>query len=193
MTERTSRRTVIKALGGAATLTGVTGVASAQSNETAETTEEPKPEGIVAQLSETVTLRSWEWEADRSRFALVVDSEMPKRLKITDTAAVMAAMASGNGSGAFEIPTAGRTLQSGKQTVYFSGEKYQNVAAITIATTDGAYLIRTDSIDMANPPVQFGTAGALAGMAAIGSGWYSFRKGREKLEESDEPEVSRIA
>lgn len=189
-----SRRGVVKALGGAATLS-VTGVteAAAQSNETDETTPEPGPPGVVAQIGETLTLRSWEWESDRSRFALVMSSEIPSRIKITDTAAVMNAMTTGDGGGAFEIPTEGRTLQSGEQTVYFDGQTFNGVAAITVASTSGAVLVRTDSIQMGRPAVGYSTAGLLTAGAAVGSGWFSFRRARDKLQEEDEPEADRIA
>jgi len=105
----------------------------------------------------------------------------------------MKSMTQGDGSGAFEIPSEGRTLESGETRLFFPGVTFEDVAAVTVASNDGAVLLRTDSVNFSRPAVEYGTAGLMAGTAAIGSGWLSFRRTRDKLEEEDEPEAERIA
>ncbi len=135
-------------------------------------------------------MRSWSYE--EGEFSIALESDLPSGIKITDTGAVMQAMTEGSGGRAVQIPTRGYTLESGRTTVTFEPVEFDDAAAITIASTDGAALIRTDSVEAGSPNVKMGTAIGATGAAAIGSGWFSFRKGREKLEESDEPEAKRI-
>lgn len=197
MTRETDRRSVLGALAGAGALSvaGVTGQAAAQSTETQpddEPTEQQRAD-VVAELGATLTITDWDWQSEQSRFRVDLTSKTPNRIKLTDTGALMKSMTQGDGSGAFEIPSEGRTLSSGETRLFFPGVTFEDVAAVTVASPDGAVLLRTDSIELSRPAVEYGTAGLMAGGAAIGSGWLSFKRTKEKMEESDEPEAERIA
>lgn len=183
------RRRYLSALLGAATATGV---ASAQEgNSTTSPTATPKGDRVAVELGPVVLVRSWSYED--GTFRIVLESDLPSGIKITDTGAVMKAMTEGSGGRAVQIPTRGYTLESGRTTVEFQPVEFDDAAAVTIASTKGAALIRTDSVDAGSPNVEMGTAVGATATAALGSGWFSFRKGREKMEESDEPEAERIA
>jgi len=181
------RRAFLSGLLGAATAAGV---ASAQEGNSTSPTSTPEQDRIAVQLGPVVSVRSWSYE--EGEFSIALESDLPSGIKISDTGAVMQAMTEGSGGRAVQIPTRGYTLESGRTTVTFEPVEFDGAAAVTIASTDGAALIRTDSVETGSPNVKMGTAISATGAAAIGSGWFSFRKGREKLEESDEPEAKRI-
>jgi len=185
------RRTVLRALGGAATVGAASSTAAAQEGgtETTETTTEEPGEEIVAQLGEVVTLRSWEYED--GAFSLTLTAEYPSAIKITDTGAVMEAITSGSGSATVEIPSRGFDIDD-RTTITFEAVEFDGAAALTVASTRGTVLIRTDSVSAGRPAVKYSTAGALTAGAALGTGYYSYRRSKEKLEESDEPEIDRI-
>ncbi|WP_435124047.1 hypothetical protein [Halobaculum sp. D14] len=191
-TPTTTRRTALKVLGGAAATAATASTAAAQSTPTAPPTETASDDGeqVVAQIGPIVTLRDWRYQS--GVFTLTLDAEYPSAVKITDSGAVMRAWSEGSGGGVTEIPTRGVEI-TGRTTVEFDAVEFNGAAALTVASTRGTVLIRSDAIETGKPAVDFGTAGLLAGASAVGSGWYSFRRGREKLEESDEPEADRIA
>jgi len=172
------RRRFLSGLLGAATATGV---ASAQEGNSTSPTSTPEADRVAVQLGEVISVRSWSYE--EGEFSIALESELPSGVKITDTGAVMQAMTEGSGGRAVQIPTRGYTLGSGRTTVTFEPVEFDGAAAVTIASTDGAALIRTDSVEAGSPNVKMGTAIGATGAAAIGSGWFSFRKGGEARRE----------
>ena len=186
-----TRRTVLAALGGAAAT--VAGAGSASAQEANETTSMDTPEGpeIAVELGPVVTVRTWEY-TDGS-FVLDVEADYPTSIKITDTGAIMNAMTEGSGATATEIPTRGYSVGTDMTRITFEPVAFDGAYAITVASAKGAALLRTDSVDAGSPTVAYSTAGALTAGAAVGTGYYSFKRSREKLDESDEPEIDRIA
>ncbi|MXR39804.1 hypothetical protein GRX01_00310 [Halobaculum sp. WSA2] len=189
----TTRRTVLAALGGAAATAAGAGTASAQENATNATTSTDTPEGpeIAVELGPVVTVRSWEYTDGRFELELVAD--YPTSVKITDTGAIMDAMTAGDGTSATRIPTRGYSIESEPTRITFEPVEFDGAYAITVASAKGAALLRTDSVDAGSPTVAYSTAGALTASAAVGTGYLSFKRSREKLEESDEPEIDRVA
>ncbi|WP_435145634.1 hypothetical protein [Halobaculum sp. P14] len=182
---------MLKALGGATATAATASTAAAQeSTPTATATPTADSEHVVTQIGPIVTLRDWSYQS--GAFTLTLTADYPSAVKITDSGAVMRAWSEGSGGGVTEIPTRGVEI-TGRTTVEFDAVEFNGAAALTVASTRGTVLIRSDAIETGKPAVDFGTAGLLAGASAVGSGWYSFRRGREKLEESDEPEADRIA
>lgn len=185
------RRTVLTAIAGAAA-TGAAGTASAQEATETETTS-PTPEGeiVSVELGPVVTIRTWDYRD--GRFVLELAADYPTSIKITDTGAIMKAMTEGSGKSSTKIPTRGYSLDSDGTTVRFEPVAFDDAYAITVASSKGAALLRTDSVDAGSPAVEYSTAGALTAGAAIGTGWFSFKRSREKMEESDDAEIDRIA
>lgn len=186
-----TRRTVLATLAGAAATVAGAGTASAQeANETAPTDTPEGPE-IAVELGPVVTVRSWEY-TDGS-FVLELEADYPTSIKITDTGAVMRAMTEGSGATATKIPTRGYSIGSEKTRITFEPVEFDGAYAITVASAKGAALLRTDSVEAGAATVKYSTAGALTASAAVGTGYLSFKRSREKLEESDEPEIDRVA
>lgn len=188
-----TRRTVLAALGGAAATVAGAGTATAQENATNTTTETPEGPQIAVELGPVVTVRTWDYDEDENRFVLELNADYPTSIKITDTGAVMRAMTEGSGQTATKIPTRGYSLGSDTTTVRFEPVDFNGAYAITVASAKGAALLRTDSVDAGESTVKYSTAGALTASAAVGTGYLSFKRSREKLEESDDPEIDRIA
>ncbi|MFC7069672.1 hypothetical protein [Halobaculum lipolyticum] len=147
---------------------------------------------MVAELGEVVTLRSWEYDADAGAFSLTLTADYPSAIKITDTGAVMEAITAGDGAATVEIPSRGYTVEE-RTTVEFDAVEFDGAAALTVASTRGTVLIRTDSVSAGKPAIPYDTAGLMVGSAAVGTGYYSYRRGRAKLEEEDTADVERVA
>lgn len=187
----TTRRTAISLLTGAAAAVAGVGTASAQENATSTTTETSDGPELAVELGPVVSVRTW--EHDGEKFVLEVEADYPVAIKITDTGAVMRAMTEGSGSTATKIPTRGYSLGSEPTTIRFDSVPFDDAHAITVASSNGAALLRTDAVNAGSPAVEYSTAGALTAGAAVGTGYYSFKKSREKMDESDEPEIDRVA
>jgi len=185
---RTAMRTIAAAIGAGATA----GTAAAQetSTGTASSTSTPEPDAVVVELGNTV--RVTDWNVDDGTFRVAVEADIPKAIKVTDTGAVMNSMTSGSGSRAVEIPTRGYSVGSGTTTIEFDAEKFDGAFAVTIASPDGAALIRTDAVDAGSTSIKLQTA-MIGGLgAAVGAGGLSYKRGKEALEEDDEPNAERI-
>jgi hypothetical protein len=183
--EGIERRAVLTALVGATAL-GSVETATAQENSSTPTATE---EDTVAIELGSVRIKSWEHTGEE--FRITFGADYPSAIKITDTGAMMGAMTTGSGSGITEIPTRGATVKDG-MTMTYAAEEFDGAYAIAVASSDGAALIRTDSVDAGSTTVKLGTAmgGGLA--AAIGAGGLSYKQGKKELEEEDEPNAERI-
>lgn len=189
--ESIGRRAVLAAVAGAAGLAGA-GSAAGQESPTPPTTSststETENESVVVDLG---PLRIKSWEFTDGEFRIDFGADYPSALKITDTGAVMSAMTTGSGGGVSEIPTRGLTVKDG-MTVTFQPEEFDDAHAITVASSDGAALIRTDAVDAGSTSIKLQTA-MLGGLgAAVGAGGLSYKRGKEALEEDDEPNAERI-
>ena len=189
--EGIGRRAAMKSVA-ALVATGAAGAASAQETTASPATATP----TATESGETVAIelgpvRIKSWEHDGEEFRITFGADYPSAVKITDTGAMMGAMTTGSGAGITEIPTRGLTVKDGR-TVTYAAEEFDGAYAISVASSDGAALIRTDAVDAGSPAVEMSTAIGTTAAAAVGSGWYSFRRGREKLEETDEPQIDRI-
>jgi len=189
--EGIGRRAVLTTLAGAAGVAGAgVGTASAQETSTSATpTATESGPSVAVELGDTVAIS--DWEHDGEEFRITFRAAIPSAIKITDTGAVMNAMTTGSGSGITEIPTRGATVTDG-MTMTYAAEEFDDAYAITVASSDGAALIRTDSVDAGSTRVKLGTA-MLGGFgAAVGAGGLSYRQGKKSLEEDDEPNAERI-
>lgn len=186
-----TRRTVLATLAGAAATVAGAGSASAQEANESAPTDTPEGPQIAVELGPVVTVRTWEY--DGQSFVLTVEADYPTSIKITDTGAIMNAMTEGSGATATEIPTRGYSIESEPTRITFEPVVFDGAYAITVASAQGAALLRTDSVEAGASTVKYSTAGALTASAAVGTGYLSFKRSREKLEESDEPEIERIA
>lgn len=167
-------------------------------NETAnETATEPevdetgdvlRQDDIDHQLDSETRLTSWEY-AD-GVFTLTIEADGPGYVTISEM------VQQPEGAGIFSIEQT--RLVSGDNQVSIAVEPVAGEAAVSLVTAQGVQegrgiFVSTGQADVDRDPVAFGTTLFAVAFAAIGTGWFSFRKGREKMEESDEPEVDRIA
>ena len=146
-------------------------------------------ESVVVDLG-TVTVA--DWSAESGTFSVELSAENPTSIKISDTGAMMNSMTSGSGSGAFEIPSRGFSLGSGRTTVEFDAEEFDGAYAVAVASTEAAALIRTDSVDAGSTTVKLGTAMFGGVSAAGGAGYLSYRQTKKSLEDEEEPNAERI-
>jgi len=188
--EGIGRRAVLTALAGSAALGGAGSAAAQETTTSSETTTatEAESDTVAIELG-SVWIKSWEHTGEE--FRITFGADYPSAVKITDTGAMMGAMTSGSGAGITEIPTRGATVKDG-MTMTYAAEEFDGAYAIAVASSDGAALIRTDSVDAGSTSIKLQTA-MIGGLgAAAGAGGLSYKRGKEALEEEDEPKAERI-
>lgn len=160
-------------------------VAGAQETETTPTpTATPTGEQTTIQLSPTTRLAGWSYE--NSTFSLTIVSKTPTRLTLTDAGALSDELTRRGGASSAKIPQRTVNVENGETTVTFRAKKVDGESAVTIAALngDGLVLVRTGAMGGDRPPVNYGTAQALVGAAAIASAlgtfWYVKRKREEQ-------------
>ena len=185
------RRAVLTSIAAA---TGLAGVGSAAGQEsptppsTSNTSTETNSDTVAIELG-PVWIKTWEHTGEE--FEITFGADYPSAVKITDTGAMMGAMTSGSGSGITEIPTRGATVQDGR-TLTYAAESFDDAYAIAVASSEAAALIRTDSVDAGSTSIKLQTA-MIGGLgAAVGAGGLSYKRGKEALEEDDEPHAERV-
>lgn len=188
--EGIGRRAVLTTLAGAAGLAGA-GSAAGQESPTPPSTSTPTETGesVAVELGDTVSIT--EWEHDGEEFRITFAANYPSAVKITDTGAVMNAMTEGSGGGVTEIPTRGATVKDG-MTMTYAAQEFDDAYAIAVASSDGAALIRTDAVDAGSTSIKLQTAMVGGLGAAVGAGGLSYKRGKEALEEDDEPTAERV-
>jgi hypothetical protein len=200
MTENTDReagsierRAVLTSIAAAAGLAGA-GSAAGQEEEsptppsTSSTSTEAESDTVAIDLG-PVWIKSWEHTGEE--FRITFGADYPSAVKITDTGAMMGAMTSGSGGGITEIPTRGATVKDG-MTMTYAAEEFDGAYAIAVASSEAAALIRTDSVDAGSTSIKLQTA-MIGGLgAAAGAGGLSYKRGKEALEEDDEPNAERV-
>lgn len=179
-----------------ALLTGGVAAQDGANNSTTTATATPTPTGqaaenVTVELGPTAEIVRWAYRD--GTWHVTIRATVPIRVTLTDSAALFGALSEGEGARTASIPTQGYTLDAGTTTIQMPGQTQEGQAALSVAANGQLVLLRTGSMGGGRQPVAYGTAALLAGAAAIGTGWYSFRRGRSKLEESDDPEVERIA
>lgn len=171
----------------------LTGGVAAQENSTATEPETPEA-GSEFDNPTTQPIDSETeivgWGYDSGTFRIGIEAESPTVLTLTE------AVQFSKGAGQMSIVK--QAVPSGTSTVTIEVKQRAGKAAVVITTAQSisegrGTFVSTGQTQQDRPPVSYGTAGLLAALASLGTGWYAFRRGREKLEESDEPEVSRIA
>ncbi|QKY20603.1 hypothetical protein B4589_009515 [Halolamina sp. CBA1230] len=185
--EGIERRAVLTALAGATAL-GSVGTATAQENSSTPTATEEESDTVAIELG-SVRIKSWKHTGEE--FRITFGADYPSAIKITDTGAMMGAMTEGSGSGITEIPTRGATVKDG-MTMTYAAEEFDDAYAIAVASSEAAALIRTDSVDAGSTSIKLQTA-MMGGLgAAVGAGGLSYKRGKEALEEDDEPKAERV-
>jgi hypothetical protein len=178
-----------------ATLSGVIGAAAVPveaQNATATGTPEPVEETTTIQLSPTTTIDRWEYENET--FAVTISAVAPARVTLTDAGRLSEVLSGGDGAATARVNTRTVTITPGTQTVQFRAQEVDGAAAITLKANNanGLVAIRTDSIGGTRDPVEWQTTAALTLFAAIGAGYWTYRKAKSRWED-EQKEVSRIA
>lgn len=84
------------------------------------------------------------------------------------------------------------TLEPGRRTLRLDVTTVDGAGAVTLSTPRDAVRVQSEAVSGGGPPIPF-TYGLLAVVVtSIGTGWFSFRRARAQIEQSDEPEVRRI-
>jgi len=185
------RRAVLTSIAAAAGLAGAGSAAGQESPtppSTSSTPTETESDTVAIELGPV-----WitEWEHTGEKFRISFGADYPSAVKITDTGAMMGAMTTGSGSGITEIPTRGATVRDG-MTMTYSAESFDGAYAIAVASSESAALIRTDSVDAGSTSIKLQTA-MIGGLgAAVGAGGLSYKRGKEALEEDEEPNAERV-
>lgn len=157
---------------------------AAQETTTPTPTATPTGEQTTIQLSPTTRLSGWSYS--NSTFSLTIVSKTPTRLTLTDAGALSDELTRSGGASSAKIPQRTVNVNRGETTVTIRAKKVDGESAITIAALsgDGLVLIRTGAMGGSRPPVDYGTAQALVGAAAVASAlgtfWYVRRKREEK-------------
>lgn len=159
----------------------LSGAAAAQEVEVNQSTPEPAIEGTVGPVE------IMDYRAEDGTMVLTVRSENHVAYALSD------ALAGLRSEGVTSVPVKKGTISPGKTKLRLDVTTYQGAAGVTLATPQDAARIQTDAVDSGAPPVPFSQAALAVLAAAIGTGWLSFRRARAKLQESDDPEVNRIA
>lgn len=168
------------------------GTVAAQDNSTATETEHDDGPDLAADTNEPVdsqtTIVGFEYES--GTFKIGVHAEEPTVLTLTEAVQFT--------EGAGQMSIVQQAVPSGYSTVTIDVSERGGQAAVVITTAKGlsqgrGTYVSTGQTQPTRPPVEYQTAAILAALAALGAGYYSYQRGKSKIEESDEPEVERIA
>ncbi|SEK86832.1 hypothetical protein [Haloferax larsenii] len=164
---------------------GGTAVATNSTNNSTTTAAPSTTVGETVSYDLTQTARITRWEVDENgTFRVTIKAELPTIIQISDTAAVVKSMSEGSGARSVKIPSRRYSLTPGTTTIRFDGMVFDDASAITVGSTGNAVLLRSDSMRTGgNPPVEWGTANALVGGAAIVSAAGTYRYVKRKREE----------
>jgi hypothetical protein len=135
-----------------------TTVSPSTSTPTATATPEAPPpsnDTVRARIGPSATLKSWNFED--GRFRLVIESDIPQRVKVTDVGAMIEATES---RGVAEIPTKGVTLDAGETVIVFDVTSVDGEGYVSVATGGGAVQVSSGS-----------SSGTLESIAAALSTW----------------------
>lgn len=153
--------------------------ASVSMNKT--TTPEPAIEGRVG------SIEILDYQIRGGTFTLKIDVQKATSYALSD------ALRGTDSEGITSVPMKEGALRKGKQVLKLDVAIIDGAGAVTLATPGDAIRIQSGSVGMMGAPVPFQMAAFGILVAAVGSGLFSFRKGREKMQESDDPEVEKIA
>lgn len=103
------------------------------------------------------------------------------------------ALAGLQSEGVTKVPMKTGAIREGRQKLKLSVTTVDGAAAVTLSTPSDAVRIQSGTVGAGRSPVPFSTAALAVLAAGVGAGYYSFKKGKEQLEEDDEPEVTRLA
>lgn len=176
---------------GLLTLTVATGGVVAQETVTSSTTEEPTGETTTISLSPTTQITEWQYE--NGTFHVTVRAQIPTQVVITDAGRLSQILSESGGAASAKVNQRRLTLTPGTTTVEFRAAQVQGAGAITMASSNGEGLvvIRSDSISPTRDAIEWSSAGALIVASAIGAGYWSYRRMKERLEKK-KMEVDRI-
>lgn len=189
MTPTFSRRSaliaaVLLALAGATALAG-TATAQNAPNATNATvgvsTPEPSTEGSVGPIDVL------DYRLKDGTFVLDL------RVHESTPYALSDALAGTRTEGVTSVPVKQGALREGKTTLRLSVAVIDGAGAVTLSTPSEAVRIQSEALNGGRPPIPFSSAALGIVVAGVGSGWYSYKRGKESIEESEDPEVNRVA
>lgn len=145
---------------------------------------------VNVQLGRTLRITRWEYANDS--FAVTLRARVPMQVKVTDSGAVLEALGEDGGARAIDVPTRGYFVERGRTTITFAPTTVDGQAAITVASPDGAVLLRTGQIGTTGrPSVPWQRVQLLIGLTFLATAAGTYRYIRNK-HESEEREVERI-
>jgi hypothetical protein len=162
------------------TLTLLTSGAAGQQAGNATSTPQPI-EGTVGPVE------ILDYRAEDGEMILTLRTDEHTPIAVSDSLAGL------RSSGVTQVPVKQRAITPGRTTIRLPVTEYDGAVAVTISTPNQAVRIQTEPVDSGRPPVPFDKAALGVVLAGVGSGWYAFRRAKEKFRESDQPEVNRVA
>jgi len=171
---------------GLAVATGTTAAQSANvTNDSVEIGSDDEPESVEHTVGALEVL-STELRDD-GVVVLEVRATEPTSYELSD------AYAGSQKQGWTDVPDTSDVIRSGRHTIRLDVTVIEGSAMVTLATPEESSRWNAKPLQTGRPAIQFSTAALAVLVSGSGAGFYSYRKGREKMEDTDEPEVDRIA
>ena len=167
-----------------ATLILPVGAVAAQ-EETNSSTPTATPTGEKTTVELSPTTRIVEWRHVNGTFEIVVESKTPTRVTLTDAGKLSRLLGEQGGAKTAKVNMRTYNVGAGKTTIRFDAETVDGESAVTVSAlnSDGLAVIRTGAIGGGNPPIDWGTANALVGGAALISAAGTYRYVKKKRDE----------
>lgn len=170
------------------------GLVAAQENATATASSSPTatPENVATvEVDPTLTVTRWKFKD--GTFIIHLKASVPKRVAITDHGELVKELSSGKGAKSTKLKPARRyNIAPGKSTLRFSATEYKDMAAVTIGTTGGRALLRTNELATSKPAVEWGTVQVLLAGTFGGTALITYRRVRDKYDDSGKEEADRV-
>lgn len=152
---------------------------------TTATASETGVQNVSISLGPSATIRSWEFRD--GAFRITIHTRTPQLLSLTDVGDMVNAARDGEGATASTIKSR-RILVHGTQTVVFRPTLVDGEGFVSIGS-QRLVLLRTGSLDSANPAVPYGTVqGLLVGSMAFVAGLAVVIVRRRRDDETEEVE-----
>lgn len=128
---------------------------------------------VERELSDTMRITGWEWS--NGTMSVTIEAELPARVTVADSGALVDALSESGGAKAVDVPEETYTVQRGTTTIEYRPEVIDGQAAVTVSGPGGAVLLRTGSITASRPAVPWstvqmlvlGTAAAVGGLGVL--------------------------
>jgi hypothetical protein len=184
-TKLTLASIAIIALLALSTATGAVVAQESGNQTTTGTSNETVSAQTEIELSQTTKVVGWRYA--NSTFEVDIRSTVPTRVTVIDAGALYSALTDGDASAAVSVRRRGYNVGTGETTIRFSARQVEGSSAITLAAVNGNRIgvLRSSGFGGGATYIAQSTAAALILAGVVGSGWFSYRRVKSRLEDEE--------